>query len=96
MDVATAPVPVMLQSGTKQIGSSFYESTGEAPLKGTFAKAGHFDLVLLKEWTVLEGKKPRTEAVDGELVAYGAFFPAYYAFYDFLFYLVFRSLFFKK
>lgn len=27
---------------------------------------------------------PRTEAVDGELVAYGASFPAYYAFYDFL------------
>jgi len=36
----------MLQSGTKQIGYSFYESTGEAPLKGAFAKAGHFYLVL--------------------------------------------------
>jgi len=34
MAVAAAPVPVMLQSGTKRIGSSFYESTGEAPLKG--------------------------------------------------------------
>jgi hypothetical protein len=39
MAVAAAPVPVMLQSGTKQIGSNFYESTGEAPLKGAFAKA---------------------------------------------------------
>ena len=39
---------------------------------------------------LLEGKKPRTEAVDGELVAYGAFSPAYYAFDDFLFDLVFR------
>lgn len=46
MAVATAPVPVMLQSGTKQIGSTFYESTGEAPLEGAFAKAGHFYLVL--------------------------------------------------
>lgn len=46
MAVATAPVPVMLQSGTKQIGSSFDESTGEALLKGTFTKAGHFSLVL--------------------------------------------------
>ena len=32
--------------------------------------AGHFDLVLWKEWTWLESKNPRTEAVDGELVAY--------------------------
>jgi hypothetical protein len=46
MAVAAAPVPVMLQSGTKQIGSNFYESTGEAPLKGAFAKADHFDHVL--------------------------------------------------
>lgn len=46
MAVAAAPVPVMLQSGTKQIGSTFYESTGEAPLKGAKAKASHFYLVL--------------------------------------------------
>lgn len=39
MAVAKAPVPVMFQSGTKQIGSSFYESTGEAPIKGAFVKA---------------------------------------------------------
>lgn len=45
--MAVATVPVMLQSGTKQIGSSFYESTGA--LKGAFAKAGHFYLVFRSE-----------------------------------------------
>ena len=66
----------MLQCGTKQIGSSFYESIEEVSLKGDSLSWSFLHCFTRGVDLTRRKKNSRTQTVDGKLVAYGASFTA--------------------